>query len=140
VSPSRSTTASQVFTFNYTDTNGVSDFGVVDVLINTGLNGHNACYVAFVPASNAVLLVDDAGDAGGPYGTLVLPTASTTSNSQCTINGTGSSVTKIGNALTLTLSISFKPAFKGNRIIFMAASSQQPQNTGWQSMGSVTVP
>jgi hypothetical protein len=49
-------------------------------------------------------------------------------------------VLKAGNTLTLTLSISFKTAFKGNRLIFMAAASLLPQNTGWQSVGSVTVP
>jgi len=40
-------------------------------------------------AGDGVLLVDDAGDAGGPYAGIVLPGTGTASNNQCSITGQG---------------------------------------------------
>jgi hypothetical protein len=47
---------------------------------------------------------------------------------------------KVKITLTLTLSITFKTAFAGNQLIFLAASSLLPQNSGWQPVGSAMVP
>src|SRR4029077_17938564 len=95
VTPARSTSATQPFTFTFTDTNGFADLAVTNVLINNFLDGIGACYVAFVPSgpsAGTVILVDVAGDAGGPYaGAFALPGSGTASNSQCTINGATSS-------------------------------------------------
>jgi len=52
---------------------------------------------------------------------LTLGSGASTSNSQCKINGAGSMVTLNGNNLTLTLDMSFFPAFGGNRVIYTAA-------------------
>jgi len=40
---------------------------VVNVLINNFLDGRQACYLAYVVSPGFLLLVDDAGDAGGPF-------------------------------------------------------------------------
>jgi len=97
--------------------------------------------VAFGPSgANAgpVYLVDDAGDAAGPYAGMVLPGASSVSNSQCTISGVGSSVAATGNTLQLTLAVTFTPAFDGNRIVYASAGSST-RNSGWQAVETVTV-
>jgi hypothetical protein len=84
----------------------------------------------------SLLLVDDAGDAGGPFASG----ATTIQNSQCSMNVAGSSFTKNGNTLTLSLNITFKPAFAGNRVIWVAGRDVGgANNTGWQSMGTTTV-
>ena len=71
-----------------------------------------------------MVLVDDAGNAGGPFaGVLTLGAAQTIQNSQCSINGQGSSAVSNGNTLTLTLSITFKSAFPGNRICTWPAAT-----------------
>ncbi len=132
--------ANQIYTFTFTDTNGFADLGVEDILINSALDGRQACYIAYLPSSNQVLLVDDAGDAGGPFGSLALPASNAIFNNHCTINGSGSSASMAGNTLTLTLSITFSPQFAGNRLFFLAASSQTGQNSNWQAVGSATVP
>jgi len=95
--------------------------------------------VAFVPSgagSGSVFLVDDAGDAGGPYQGLVLPGSGTISNGQCSINGAGSSVAGAGNALTLKLAMTFTAAFAGNKVIYLAAQDKTGNNSGWQALGT----
>jgi len=85
-------------------------------------------------------LVDDAGDAGGPYSGMVLPGSGNVSNDQCLIGGNGSSVSASGNTLTLTLAIIFTPSFAGNQVFFLAARNNNGQNSNWQAVGTVAVP
>jgi hypothetical protein len=143
VNPARSATMGQTYTFTFTDTNGFADLTVVDVLTNNFLDGVAACYVAFAPASATtgyVYLVDDAGDGGYAAGSpITLPSSSTLQNNQCTISATGSSVSASGNTLTLHLAITFNSAFAGNRVFYLSAQGKTA-NSGWQSVGSVTVP
>lgn len=140
MTPPRSSGSGQTYTFNYNDSNGWQDLSVVNVLINTALNGIRGCYVAFAPTganSGLLYLVDDAGDAGGPFaGGLVLPGSGTISNGQCTINGSGSSVNGSGNSLSLSLAMSFSGSFSSNRIVYEAARSASV-NSGWQVVGTI---
>ena len=146
VTPASGSGASQSFVFTFTDTAGWQDLGLVDVLFNNYLDGIQACYVAYSKYYGMLLLVDDGGDSAGPYaGYLTVPsTGSITgsmSNSQCTVNGTGSSAAGSGNTLTLTLNVSFTPAFAGNRIFYTAAGNAAgTENSGWQALGAWTVP
>jgi len=126
-------------TFTFTDTNGWQDIAVANILVNSAIDGRQACYLAFAPASGSLFLVDDAGDAGGPYSGTVIPGSGTVSNSQCTAGGPGSTFTGSGNTLTLTLPIAFTEAFAGNQIFFLAARSNTV-SSGWQAVGSVSVP
>jgi hypothetical protein len=133
----------QTFSFTFSDPDGWQDLGVLNVLVNNFLDGRQACYIAYLPsgpASGTVLLVDDAGNAGGPFASLLLPGSGSISNGQCTIAGTGSSVTGIGNTLTLTLKITFNPTFVGNKVINMAARDTASHNSGWQSLGVWNIP
>ena len=140
MTPVRSTSVGPTqYTFNFADTAGYQDIAMADILINTAVDGRQACCVAFVPATKSVLLVDDAGDAGGPYQGLVLPSNSSISNSQCTINGVGSSVVGSGNSLTLILNITFSQSFAGNQVFYLA-SGNSTQNSNWQAVGLVSVP
>jgi len=141
VSLARSTGLRQTYSFTFTDTNGWQDISVANVLINSAINGIAACYLALVPSgpgTGALYLVDDAGDAGGPYTGMLLPGTGTVSNSQCMISGIGGGLTAGGNTLTLTLAIEFTQNFAGNQVIYAAARSNS-QNSGWQAIGTVTV-
>jgi hypothetical protein len=143
VSPAAGSALSQTFTFTFTDQAGFSDLSVLDVLINDYLDGIGACYFALAPASAAsgyLYLVDDAGDGGYVSGTpMFLPSSGSLTNSQCTLNGAGSSISASGNTLTLTLSITIKAVFAGNRIFYIAARSNT-QNSDWQALGTWNVP
>jgi hypothetical protein len=61
-------------------------------------------------------------------------------NSQCLINGVGTSVQSSGNNLTLTLNITFKAGFAGNRILYAAGRDHQDlNNTDWQALSTSSV-
>ena len=143
LTPGRTTSSTQTYTLTFTDTLGWQDIGVANVLVNGAIDGRNACYIAYVPAGAAIGLldlVDNAGDGGGSFaGAFVLPASGTASNSQCAINGAGSSASASGGTLTLTLSITFNHSFTGNQVIYAAVRSNT-QNSGWQAVGSVAVP
>ncbi|MEZ5401569.1 MAG: BACON domain-containing carbohydrate-binding protein [Bryobacteraceae bacterium] len=140
--PARVTGASGVFTATFFDNNGATDLNVLNLLINNFIDGRNACYIAYVRSSNTVLLVNDAGDAGGPFaGALTLNGSGVIGNSQCTINAAGSSVQLLGNQLILTLNMTFNSVtFKGDRIVHAAARDTVENNSGWQAVGTITVP
>jgi len=143
MSPGHSTHPTETYKFTFSDTNGWQDITVADILVNSAIDGQQACYVAFVPtgaASGLVYLVDDAGDAGGPYAGMVLPGSGSVSNGQCSVGGAASSVGGSGNTLTLTLTITFSPTFAGNQVFFLAARNNNGQNSNWQAVGTVTVP
>ena len=142
MTPGRSTSATMTYTFTFNDTNGWQDITVADVLVNSAINGIGACYIAFVPTgatSGSVLLVDNAGDAGGPFSGMLLPGSGSVSNGQCTVSANGSMVNGAGNTLMLTLNITFNQSFAGNQVFFAAARSAT-LNSGWQAIGSVSVP
>jgi hypothetical protein len=143
-SPNTGNSASQKFTFTYQAAAGYQSLSIVNVLINSALDGGHACYIAFLPAtasSGTVVLVDDAGDAGGPFaGTLALPGSGTIANSQCSVNASGSSVSASRNSITLTLSVSFTASFSGNKIVYLAARDNSGNNSGWQPLSTWGVP
>jgi sugar lactone lactonase YvrE len=138
MTPARGVGTGQTFTFTFTDTKGFHDLGVMNVLVNSTLDGRQACYLAFSQPANILYLVNDAGTALLPAITLG---SGSVSNSQCTINGAGSSASGTGtNNFTLTLNISFPESFAGNKVTYLAArDSAEGNNTGWQSLGSWTV-
>src|SRR6185369_6020839 len=112
------------FSFTYATAGGWQSLRVLNVLIRDVLDGRQACYIAFLPTgpnSGTVDLVDDGGNAAGPYAYMSLPGNDTISNQQCSIAGTGSSVSDVGNSLTLTLAVTFFPGFAGNKVVYAAA-------------------
>jgi hypothetical protein len=138
-----SVTFGQTFTFTFTDTKGWQDVSVIDVLVNAALNGLHACYLAFLPTgptTGQVYLVDDAGDAGGPFAALTLPGTGSVANSQCSISAVGAYVSAIGTTVNLILPITFSETFGGNRLVYLAARNNSGGNTGWITGGSINVP
>jgi len=129
------------FVLVVTDNKGAADIGVVNLLVNSSIDGRQGCYLAYSGASNSLLLIDDPGDVAGPYaGTLALNGQGSIQNGHCLLTGTGTSVQTSGNTLTLTLNLTFKAAFAGNQILYAAGrDSQDLNNTDWQAMGTWTV-
>jgi hypothetical protein len=142
-SPPAGSGVSQTFTFTFSDAAGYQDLSVVNVLINSALDGRHACYVAFTPSgpsSGSVLLVDDEGDAGGPFQSLTLPGGGTVNNSQCSITGARSAATSSGNTLALTLAFTFTSGFSGSKVVYAAARNISANSSGWEALGTWTVP
>jgi hypothetical protein len=138
--PLAGTGATQTLVFKYTHTGGFGQLGVVNALINSYLDGNAACYVAFSQPLNVLYLVNDGGPGSGISAGLTLGGGGSVSNNQCTISAAGSSATRSGDTLTLTLNVTFKPAFYGNKVIYLAAQDQGAETTGWVTVGSTIVP
>jgi hypothetical protein len=138
VSPSSGSGLIQTFSFVYLDSNGSADLAQAQVLFNTGVSGTNACYIFFDPVHVSVTLANDGYT--GVLGPMTLGATATLQNSQCIINGSASSATWSGNTLTLNLALTFKPAFAGAKNIFGFAQSVGGLNSGWQFIGTWTVP
>ena len=135
VSPSSGSAASQTFQFTITDTNGSSDIGSAVIIINNGLNGTNACYIYFDAIRQLVSLASNDGSTWSQLGT-----SGSIQNSQCAINSQGSGITASGNNVVLTLPITFPSTFLGGKGIYMLTSSRGSTTSGWQQVGSWTVP
>jgi hypothetical protein len=127
---------SQAFTFRFTSTSLA--LGVLNVLINSSIDGNHACHIAFVWPTRQLYLVDDAGINLSPA--MALGQSSSVSNSQCTVQSSGSSATGSLLDATLTLNISFSPSFAGPRIAYGAARDSAERSSGWQPVVFWQVP
>jgi len=129
----------QTLTFTVTDTNGTGDLAIVDVLINNALEARRACYLAYVTSVDRLFLVNDAGDAGGPYaGEMALDRVTRgIHNSQCVVNS--ATINAAGNRLTMTLNVSFQAGFTGNRVVYAAGRDNFGESTGWRAVATWTV-
>lgn len=136
VTPSSGTGATQQFTFVWSDPAGFADIPAAAVLFNTGLSGPSACFF-IVDSVNRNFLF--AADNGSSWTTLPIGSASSLQNSQCVLNGSGSSLTGSGNTLTLRVTINFKTAFAGSKSIFLWVENAAG-TTSWKNMGGWTVP
>jgi len=88
-------------------------------------------------AANALSLLNDAGD---NWLRAALGSSGTLHNSQCFITlGSSTTATSSGNVLTLSLAMTFTPAFNGAKNIYMAAANAAV-SSGWHTRGSWTVP
>lgn len=124
------------FVFQFSHPEGFQKLGVLNVLINQALDGGNACYVAYSTPLQILYLVNDSGPASGLSAPMALRTNASVSNSQCVINSQGSSAQGAGSVLTLTLSVTFKPTFAGNKVIYLAARDVDEVNSGWSTVGA----
>ena len=138
VSPAGGAGATATFTVPFSDGNGAADLNVLNVLINSSLDGRNSCYFAYVRSANTLYLMNDAGSDLLPG--LVLNGSGSTGNAQCLATGAGSSATIVGSTLTLVLRVTFPTFYAGNRVVYAAARDAVSANSGWQALGVWQVP
>jgi len=136
VTPNSGGGASQTFAFRFSDPGGTTDLTTVSALFNSTPNTANGCSVVYNRAANALSLLTDAG---GPPAGPITPGSGAQQNSRCVLNGAGSSVSAVGNVLTLNLAIAFLPPMAGAANIY-AQSANSSGSTGWGLAGSWIVP
>ncbi len=136
VTPASGTGTSQTFTFAYADANGAQDLNTVSANFNTSTATASACYLYYVKAANLIYLENDAGT--GAQGSVTPGVAGTVSNSQCTINGTGSAVTSSGNNLTLAVPVTFLTVFTGSKNVYLSATDDEGLTSGSVQKGTWT--
>ena len=64
----------------------------------------------------------------------------TVENSQCTVNGAGTTKSESGTDLTLTISLTFKSSFSGPKVVYSGVQTISNANSGWHAMGFWNVP
>jgi hypothetical protein len=137
VSPASGSGASHTFTFVYTDSKGASDLASAQALIGSSISGVSSCYVWVTPGTGAIWL---AGDAETWPAAMTLGTAGMLQNSQCILNVGASSGALPGNTYTLNLALAFQNIYAGAKNVYGYASTQSGLNSGWQTVGTWTVP
>jgi hypothetical protein len=133
--PASGAGSTQAFVFQYSDDAGAADLTSVSVLFSSSATVASACSITYDRAHNALSLLTDAGQLPA---TAISPGSGTQQNSQCSLNGTASTVVLSGQTLTLNLSLTFLPAFGGAKNVYLQAASPFASTT-WQSKGAWTV-
>jgi Bacterial Ig-like domain (group 3)/FG-GAP-like repeat/Beta-propeller repeat/Divergent InlB B-repeat domain len=136
LSPNSGTGTSVTFKAIYSDPNGAADLSTLLLQVNASQSSANACYVYYQPQGNYLYLANNTGGWITPG--LTPGVGGTVSNSQCTLNAESSSVSFVGNQLTLNLSLSFSGTFAGAKNLYLYAAGFSGQNSGWVKAGGWT--
>jgi hypothetical protein len=140
VSPGTGSGSRGTFAFTFADTGGIAHLSSVWMQFGTprnpaggDSNPPNTCFITYNPALNILALNDDTGLLGysGHPGD-----ATSIFNSQCSLDLSQSSAAA-GSNLVVTIAIRFRPAYTGNRGIWMQAMDDAGGGiTGMQQEGS----
>lgn len=136
--PATGSGTSQIFTFSFADPAGASDLASVQMIFGTSTTFRNTCYVWVKPSTGQVW-VDNDLDSGWSTD-IVLGRAGTLQNSQCSVNGGASSATASGASYSVTLAITFNSAYAGAKNLYASATTNGSVSSGWQTLGTWTVP
>jgi len=128
----------QTFVLQYSDTLGATDLTTTWVWFNATFasTSANSCMLYYNRLTATLYLLNDAQTwtSGTPGSSATLQ------NSQCAVGLAASSVSLNGNTLTLSLAMTFKPAYAGSKNVYMYAASAAAGVSGWQDRGDWTVP
>jgi len=141
-SPPQNPPLTQSFTWTVSSPAGQSNLSHVFALFNTTSSSTaNACYIHYDASTNLVYLADNASTTW--LGGFAPSSSGSIGNSQCTIAGTNSSPnpTTSSAQLGLTLNVTFNAvSFSGTKNEYLYALDGSGASTGWQQMGTWTVP
>lgn len=129
-SPTSSTGATQIFSITARDADGASDIQRIYFLVNSNTNiPIGGCHGVYDRATNAVFLYNDSLTA---ISGLLVGTTASIQNSQCRIDGAGTSVSASGTDLTLNLNISRQGAYTtGASNLYVWLVDNANLGTGW---------
>ena len=139
ITPAFGATSTEQFSIRFTNTGGGLTFRAVQLLINSSLDGANACYLGYDRVGNVLYLLNDAGTALLNPGIVPGSGSGTVENNQCRLNGNGTTMSESGESMTLRVNLTFKPAFRGPRILFNGVQTATG-NSGWGATGAWNVP
>ncbi len=135
MNPPTGDTANATVSFNYQDTIDATALQTVWALSNTAVDARNACYVAYYRPGNLLFLFPDNGD-GNAATSIPLSGTAEIENSQCRISTIGSGAITVGNTLTLTLNITYKPGFAPSFGVWTAANTLSGLTSPWKIVGA----
>src|SRR5208282_4663461 len=124
----------QQFSFVASSPVGSGNVAGMYFIVNTEIFAANSCYFKYSAPTNQLFLENNAGNNWGAGG--VLGSATTLSNSQCSINLANSTFTPSGDDITVGLAISFAASYVGPKKTFMQALDLKSEGSGWQQLGT----
>jgi hypothetical protein len=133
ISPINGTGSTETFTLNYSESSGAATIEYVNVLFNPALTPGYGCYIQYAPPTNSFQLFNDAGTT--LMTAVKVGSTTPTSNSQCTVNASGATIS--GNNLTLTFAITFASGFSGQKNVYLYGVAGSG-NSGWVLEGTWT--
>ena len=131
------TTTPAVFSVAMSDPNGYADISSVLIIVNTSLNGVNACYLSVDIIGRTVSL---ASDSTATWSMVAFGTSASVSNSTCSITGSDFTTSGAASTVTLQLRITLQPAVNGSRSIWAMAFDQAKTNSGFIYLGTISKP
>ncbi|WP_353062130.1 hypothetical protein RBB77_12535 [Tunturibacter psychrotolerans] len=128
ISPSSGSGSDQTFTTIYSDpTSHIQSVGLNIKSSRNNTSAANACKVRYDPDTSNIFLVNDAGTTYGSP--IIAGSATSLSNSQCTVYGMGTSATTFGANVIVYFSVSFFPGFVGEKVITMGGADETGAST-----------
>jgi fibronectin type 3 domain-containing protein len=137
VSPASGSGLQQTFTLNYSDSAGATDLATTFVWFNANSsNTTNSCQIEYNRSANTLYLLNDVGTA---WSSASVGSSATLANSQCSVNAASANMSLSGTGLTLSLPVTFASTYSGTINIYSYAAGSAA-NSGWQTLGTWTVP
>ncbi|MGJ5815540.1 beta strand repeat-containing protein [Paludibaculum fermentans] len=136
MTPGSGNGAAQVFSFVFADPKGATDLAWMRVLIHAQQSAVQACYLAVERSTGIVYLADDAG---ANWVQAAMGSSAMAKNSQCTVSGSGSSMSLSGNGATVVLNVSFTAAFNGAKSVWANATDEAGATSASPQIGSYLV-
>lgn len=133
VAPNNGGAPVQTFTVTLTDPDGAGDIQSVLFLVNSVITASNGCYVSVSPTQLTAQLYRDSDQT---WLSIAAGSSQTIENTNCRLAGTGLSVTASGSVLTITLPLTFKAAFLGQKQLYASVWDSVSQTSGWTANGS----
>jgi hypothetical protein len=136
--PNAGSTATQTFALRYSDTTGGANITTGWVWFNATMasTSANSCLMYYDRAAHRLFMTNDAGTA---WASGAVGSSGTLQNSQCAVDLAAASASPSGTTLTVTLPVTFRPAYAGTKNIYMYGANAV-LNSGWQTRGTWTVP
>ena len=132
---------SQTLQVTSSDQDGVGELLITNILVNTSLDGRQACYLAFDHQAQVLYLVNDSATAltGMPFDSTGHGSG-TLSNGQCSVDGTKTFATKSTTQAQLTVALNYAQSFPGTKLVYLAARSKSGPNSDWITSGLWNIP
>jgi hypothetical protein len=114
---------------------GAGTISQVEIVISSTVSTEGGCSIVYYPDANAIYLMNDGGTTWVTNGPAYLGSASTTYNSQCSIDGLASSHTFSSGTLHLYVNVTFNAAWFGNSLSYYEqAIDTSSVSSGWQQL------
>ncbi len=131
LSPARGAGYQQTFSLAVSDDDGSEDLVSLDLFFDSIVSTAR-CYIKYSYNGRLSILSDDQKSTIGP---VWAGQSGTIENSSCLVDAATVSAVRSGKLLTLKLSVTFKAAFEGLKLVYLAAQDLGNASTGWQLQG-----